>query len=178
MYLKKQTNAILFIVFIIAVAAGITVYFYKFAPKPDQFVLAYLDARYTDTDYLNIAEKAERQKTFLKDELINSDFIFGKFVEEIKYFNEYKYIIEKAEFNIYDVQNLPESTDVFARVYLNVKSENMPGWSQLSFYDLRFILNKDKDGYKIYDVVVLDRKYQIPDTVTGHVHDENCTHDE
>lgn len=56
---------------------------------------------------MSIAEKAEKQKPFLKDELINSDFMFGKFDEEIKYFTEQKYIIEKAEFNIYDIQKQP-----------------------------------------------------------------------
>ena len=58
-----------------------------------------------------------------------------------------------------------------------MKSENLPEWSQLSFYDLQFILSKEKGGYKIFDVIVLDNKYQIPEAVCEHVHDENCTHD-
>ena len=160
----------------ILLAVSITVYFCKAIPKPDQFVLEYLNARYTDTDYLSIAEKAEQQKPFLKDELINSDLIFGKFNEEIKYFSKQKYIIEKAEFNVYDIQKQSESTYVFARIYFNVKSENLPEWSQLSFYDLQFILNKEKGGYKICDVIVLDNKYQIPEVLSEHVHDENCNH--
>jgi predicted transport protein len=125
---------------------------------------------------LSIAEKAEKQKPFLKDELINSDFMFGKFDEEIKYFTEQKYIIEKAEFNVYDIQKQSESICVFARIYFNVKSEKAQDWSQLSFYDLQFILSKGKGGYKICDVIVLDNKYQIPEAVSEHIHDENCTH--
>ena len=172
---KNRTIIILLMVFIL-LAVSITVYCCKAIPKPDQFVLEYLNARYTDTDYLSIAEKAEKQKPFLKDDLMNSDFIFGKFDEEIKYFSEQKYIIEKAEFNVYDVKKRSESTDVFVRIYFNVKSENMPGWSQLSFYDLQFILSREKGGYKISDVIVLDNKYQIPEAVSEHVHDESCTH--
>lgn len=171
----KKKKIIFLIVFFLFVVS-ITVYFYKAILKPDQFVLDYLNARYTYTDYLSIAEKAEQQKPFLKDELINSDFMFGKFDEEIKYFTERKYIIEKAEFNVYDIQKQPESTNVFTGIYFNVKSENMPGWSQLSFYDLQFLLSKEKGRYKIYDVIVLDNKYRIPEAVSEHVYDENCNH--
>jgi len=173
---KNRTIIILSMVFIL-LAVSITVYCCKAIPKPDQFVLEYLNARYTDTDHLSIAEKAEKQKPFLKDELINTDFMFGKFDEEIKYFTEQKYIIEKAEFNVYEVQKQSESTDVFVRIYFNVKSENMPEWSQLSFYDLQFILSREKSGYKICDVIVLDNKYQIPEDVSEHVHDESCNHE-
>ncbi len=173
---KKLSKKILLFIFVFLVVS-VTTYVYGSAPKPDKFVLDYLDVRYTDTDYLSIVEKAEQQKQYLNEELINSDFIFGKFDEEIKYFNECKYIIEKAEFNVYDVQKQSESIDIFARVYFSVKSDVVQGWNQLTFYELQFRLNKVKGRYEICDIIVLDCKYQIPDAITTHVHDENCTHD-
>mgnify|MGYP000859446338 FL=1 len=107
---KKQVKTFLYVAITLLVIS-IFFYIFKEIPKPDQFVV----------DYLSIAEKAKKQKPFLKDELINSDLIFGKFNEEIKYFSKQKYIIEKAEFNVYELQKRFESTDAFARIYFNVK---------------------------------------------------------
>jgi len=165
------------IISLIFVAVSISLYLFASPPKPDKFVLDYLNTRYTNTDYTNISEKAEQQKPYLESSLINSNFMFGKFDVEIKYFAEQKYIIEKAEFNVYNIQKQSESTNVFARIYFNVKSENLPEWRQLSFYDIQFILNKYKRGYVISNIIVLDNKYEIPKVLSEHVHDDNCTHD-
>jgi len=161
----------------VLIVLGVTVYIYGLTPKPDKFILDYLNTRYTDTDYTNISEKAEQQKQYLESSLISSDFVFGKFNDEIEYFTYFKYKIEKAEFNIYDVQKQDNLHNVYVRIYFNVKSENAPDWSQLSFYDLRFTLNKYKWGYVISNVIILDNKYEIPKVLSEHVHDENCTHD-
>jgi len=91
------------IISLIFVAVSISLYLFASPPKPDKFVLDYLNTRYTNTDYTNISEKAEQQKPYLESSLINSNFMFGKFDVEIKYFAEQKYIIEKAEFNVYNI---------------------------------------------------------------------------
>ena len=55
----------------VLIVLGVTVYIYGLTPKPDKFILDYLNTRYTDTDYTNISEKTEQQKLYLESSLIN-----------------------------------------------------------------------------------------------------------
>jgi len=162
--MKKKKIKIVISLLVVLFVGCLGAYYYVNNVAPVQFVQSYLEARYDQTDYLNITEKSNAQKNKMDPLLLGIDYKFSDFNSYIEEFANFKLRTSLKDANIYKVEKVQDIISIKVKVHVFFKSDVMEDWAQETFYDLNILLKRQGFGkYKINYIKELDSHIELMD---------------